>query len=49
MEEGGGGGGFQQICQIYLDCVLSHFGQDTEVVFDGYLKEPTTKDTTHLG
>ena len=42
------GESFQVICQRYVDYVLSNYGADTEVVFDGYPMELTTKDTTHL-
>ena len=39
---------FAEICQRYVDYVVSTFGKDAEVVFDGYPMLPTTKDTTHV-
>ena len=39
---------FKDICQKYVDHIIQNFGQSTRVVFNGYLTEPTTKDTAHL-
>ena len=39
---------FEKICQSYVEYVHSKYGPGTEVVFDGYPTEPTTKDSTHL-
>ena len=39
---------FKEICERYVEFVLSNYGVDTKVVFDGYPLEPTTKDTTHF-
>ena len=38
----------QQICQHYVNYVNGNYGENAEVVFDGYPDEPTTKDITHL-
>ena len=38
----------QQICQRYINYVIGSYGENAEVLFDGYPAEPTTKDTTHL-
>ena len=38
----------QQICQHYVNYVNGNYGENAEVVFNGYPDEPTTKDTLHL-
>ena len=38
----------QQIFQHYVNYVNGNYGENAEVVFNGYPDEPTTKNTTHL-
>lgn len=37
---------YDEICNIYVEYVLPKYGRAT-VVFDGYLDQPSTKDSTH--
>ena len=38
---------YEEICQIYVNHVITIYGLGTTVVFDGYSSQSTTKDVTH--
>ena len=36
------------ICTLYMNYVIKHYGGGTIVVYDGYGNGPSTKDITHI-
>ena len=38
---------YEEICQLYIDFILGKYGQGSNVVFDGYSSDTSTKDATH--
>ena len=39
---------YSDICTLYINYVIKHYGGGTIVVFDGYGNGPSTKDITHI-
>ena len=39
---------YNDICTLYINYVIKHYGGGTIVVFDGYGNGPSTKDITHI-